>query len=81
MTALSMALTEQLPVQLMFRDDIYQYLCDEFTKLCSSDEFIKAMKDANLTPACESGDEYQAFVDRKTDLFNSLKDYLLAGEK
>lgn len=62
-------------------DDIYQYLCDEFTKLCSSDEFIKAMKDANLTPACESGDEYQAFVDRKTDLFNSLKDYLLAGEK
>lgn len=35
----------------------------------------------NLTPACESGDEYQAFVDRKTDLFNSLKDYLLAGEK
>lgn len=62
-------------------DDIYQYLCDKFTKLCSSDEFIKAMKDANLTPACESGDEYQAFVDRKTDLFNSLKDYLLAGEK
>ena len=39
------------------------------------------MKDANLTPTCESGDEYQAFADRKTDLFNSLKDYLLAGEK
>ena len=58
-----------------------QFVADEFTKLCSSDEFIKAMKDANLTPACESGDEYQAFVDRKTDLFNSLKDYLLAGEK
>ena len=53
MTALSMALTEQLPVQTDVPDDIYQYLCDEFTKLCSSDEFIKAMKDANLTSACE----------------------------
>lgn len=61
-------------------DDVYNYLVDEFTKLCSSEEFITAMKEANLTPACKSAAEYQEFIDMKTDLFMSLKDYLLAGE-
>ena len=61
-------------------DDVYDYLVDEFTKLCSSEEFINAMKEANLTPACRSAAEYQDFIDMKTDLFMSLKDYLQAGE-
>lgn len=62
-------------------DDIYQYLVEEFNKLCSSEEFISAMKEANLAPACKSPEEYQEFIDMKTELFNSLKDFLLAGEK
>lgn len=61
-------------------DDVYNYLVDEFTKLCSSDAFISAMKDANLTPACRSAEEYQKFIDMKTELFMSLKDYLKAGQ-
>lgn len=61
-------------------DDVYNYLVEEFTKLCSSDEFINAMKEANLTPACKSAAEYQEFIEMKTDLFMSLKDYLQAGE-
>lgn len=62
-------------------DDIYQYLQEEFTKLCSSEEFISAMEGANLVPACRSAEEYQKFIDFKTELVTSLKDYLLAGEE
>ncbi|MEW4412900.1 tripartite tricarboxylate transporter substrate binding protein [Clostridium sp. AN503] len=62
-------------------DDVYQYLVGEFTRLCSSEEFIKAMTDANLVPACRSAEEYQKFIDFKTELVTSLKDYLLAGEE
>lgn len=62
-------------------DDVYGYLVDEFTRLCSSDEFIKAMEDANLVPACRSAAEYQEFIDFKTELVTGLKDYLLAGEE
>jgi len=62
-------------------EDVYNYLVEEFTKLCSSEEFITAMKEANLNPACKSAAEYQEFMDMKTELFNSLKDYLLAGEE
>ena len=61
-------------------DDVYNYLVEEFTKLCSSQEFIDAMKAANLAPACKSAEEYQQFIDNKTALVTSLKDYLLAGE-
>lgn len=61
-------------------DDVYNYLVDEFTKLCSSQEFIDAMNAANLVPACKSAAEYQQFIDNKTELVTSLKDYLLAGE-
>ena len=61
-------------------EDVYNYLVEQFTELCSSEEFIKAMKDANLNPACKSAAEYQEFMDMKTELFNSLKDFLLAGE-
>lgn len=62
-------------------DDVYQYLVGEFTRLCSSEEFIKAMTDAKLVPACRSAEEYQKFIDFKTELVTSLKDYLLAGEE
>ncbi len=62
-------------------DDVYQYMVDEFTRLCSSEEFITAMKEANLVPACEDAATYQAFIDKKTELFMSLKDYLLQGEE
>lgn len=61
-------------------EDVYNYLVEQFTELCSSEEFITAMKDANLNPACKSAAEYQEFMDMKTELFNSLKDFLLAGE-
>lgn len=62
-------------------DDVYQYLVEEFTRLCSSEEFINAMTEANLVPACRSAEEYQKFIDFKTELVTSLKDYLLAGEE
>ncbi len=62
-------------------DDVYNYLVDEFTRLCSSEEFISAMNEANLVPACRSAEEYQKFIDFKTELVTSLKDYLLAGEE
>ena len=53
---------------------------EQFTILCNDEDFIKAMKDANLNPACKSAAEYQEFMDMKTELFNNLKDFLLAGE-
>ena len=62
-------------------EDVYQYLVEQFTELCSSQEFIDAMKAANLNPCCKSAEEYQEFMDKKTELFNSLKDYLLKGEE
>lgn len=62
-------------------DDVYQYLVEEFTRMCSSEEFITAMEDANLVPACRSAEEYQKFIDFKTELVTSLKDYLLSGEE
>lgn len=62
-------------------DDVYQYLVDEFTEMCSSEEFISAMEASNLVPACRSAEEYQKFIDFKTELVNSLKDYLMAGEE
>lgn len=61
-------------------EDVYNYLVEQFTILCSDEDFIKAMKDANLNPACKSAAEYQEFMDMKTELFNNLKDFLLAGE-
>lgn len=61
-------------------DDVYNYLVDEFAKLCSSQEFIDAMEAANLTPACNSAEEYQEFIDGKVELITSLQDYLMAGE-
>ncbi|MEA4934363.1 MAG: tripartite tricarboxylate transporter substrate binding protein [Lawsonibacter sp.] len=62
-------------------DDVYNYLGEEFNKLCGSDEFVKAMKDAKLAPANEAPEEYQKFIDKKFELVSSLKDFLLAGEK
>lgn len=62
-------------------DDVYNYLVEEFTRLCSSEEFTKAMTEANLVPACRSAEDYQKFIDFKTELVTSLKDYLLAGEE
>lgn len=62
-------------------DDVYNYLVEEFTRLCSSEEFTKAMTEANLVPACRSAEEYQKFIDFKTELVTGLKDYLLAGEE
>lgn len=62
-------------------EDVYQYLVSEFEKLCSSEEFIQAMKEVNLTPACKSAEEYQEFIDMKTELVMSLKDFLMAGEE
>lgn len=61
-------------------DDVYNYLVEEFTRLCSSEEFKEAMSAANLTPACKSAAEYQEFIDKKTELVTSFKDFLLAGE-
>lgn len=61
-------------------DDVYNYLVDEFTRLCSSQEFIDAMEAANLTPACDSAEQYQEFIDGKAELITSLQDYLMAGE-
>lgn len=61
-------------------EDVYNYLVEQFTILCNDEDFIKAMKDANLNPACKSAAEYQEFMDMKTELFNNLKDFLLAGE-
>lgn len=61
-------------------DEVYAYLEKEFTALCSSDEFKKAMAEANLTPCCISAQEYQEFIDRKTELVTGLKDYLLSGD-
>ena len=61
-------------------DDVYNYLVEEFTKLCSSQEFIDAMNNANLTPACNSAEEYQVFIDGKVELITGLQDYLMAGE-
>lgn len=62
-------------------DDVYNYLTEEFTRLCSSKEFTDAMTQANLVPACRSAAEYQEFIDFKTELVTGLKDYLLAGEE
>lgn len=62
-------------------DDVYNYLVEEFTRLCSSEEFTKAMTEANLVPACRSAAEYQEFIDFKTELVTGLKDYLLSGEE
>ena len=61
-------------------DDVYNYLVDEFTRLCSSQEFIDAMEAANLTPVCDSAEQYQEFIDGKVELITSLQDYLMAGE-
>ena len=61
-------------------DEVYAYLEKEFTALCSSDEFKKAMAEANLTPCCISAQEYQEFIDKKTELVTGLKDYLLSGD-
>lgn len=61
-------------------DDIYNYLVSEFNKLCGSQEFITAMKEANLAPANQAPEEYQKFIDYKTGLVTGLKDYLLKGE-
>ena len=38
------------------------------------------MEAANLTPACNSAEEYQEFIDGKVELITSLQDYLMAGE-
>ena len=61
-------------------DDVYAYLVEELTKICSSDEFINSMKEKNLNPACKSAEEYQKFMDMKYELIMSLKDYLLNGD-
>ena len=61
-------------------DDVYNYLVAEFDRLCGSEEFIKAMKDANLTPANKTPEEYQQFIDMKTELVTSFKDFLLSGK-
>ena len=61
-------------------DDVYAYLVEELTKLCSSEEFISQMKAANLNPACKSAEEYQKFIDMKYELIMGLKDYLLGGK-
>lgn len=61
-------------------EDIYNYLVEEFTRLCSSQEFIDAMNASNLTPACKSADEYQEFIDGKVELITQFEDVLLAGE-
>ena len=60
-------------------DAIYQYLAEQFTELCSSQEFIDAMKAANLNPACESAEEYQKFIERKQNMFMNVKDFLKSG--
>ena len=60
-------------------DDVYEYLVEELTKLCSSEEFISQMKAASLNPACKSAAEYQKFMDMKYELIMSLKDYLLGN--
>lgn len=62
-------------------DEEYNYLVEQFQILCSSEEFISAMVNANLTPACRSAAEYQKFIDMKTELVTGLKDYLLKGEE
>ena len=61
-------------------DEAYNYLVEELTKLCSSEEFISQMKAANLNPACKSAEEYQKFMDMKYELIMGLKDYLLGGK-
>ena len=57
----------------------FEALCTE-GGLSNADYLSTWMKEANLNPACQSAEEYQLFIDRKTELLNSLKDYLLAGE-
>lgn len=60
-------------------DDIYQYLVEEFGKLCASDDFIKAMEDANMTPASKTPEEMNEYISSMTEKVTKLKDYLLAG--
>lgn len=59
-------------------DDVYNYLVTEMDRLCGSPEFIKAMKEVNLNPANRSPEDYQEFIDTKTALVTSLKDFLLS---
>lgn len=80
MRASWMALTVPCPAPPTSPTMFYNYLVDEFAKLCSSQEFIDAMEAANLTPACNSAEEYQEFIDGKVELITSLQDYLMAGE-
>jgi len=60
-------------------EEIYQYLVEEFGKLCSSDEFVAAMKEANMTPAAKTPEEMNEYIAGMTDKVTALKDYLLAG--
>lgn len=60
-------------------DEIYQYLVEEFGKLCASDDFVKAMEEANMTPASKTPEEMNAYISAMTDKVTKLKDYLLAG--
>ncbi len=67
------AVSSQVP------DDVYNYLVDEFAKLCSSEEFTTAMKDANMIPASKTPEEMNDYISSMTDKITGLKDYLEAG--
>lgn len=60
-------------------EDVYNYLVEEFSKLCSSEEFRTAMKEANMLPASKTPEEMNEYISSMTAKITGLKDYLEAG--
>lgn len=67
------AVSSQVP------EEICNYLVEEFGRLCSSEEFKTAMKEANMLPASKTPEEMNDYISSMTDKITGLKDYLEAG--
>lgn len=60
-------------------DDIYNYLVEEFTKLCSSQEYYDAMNDVGMAPMLQDPETYQAYIDYKVDMMSLLAPIIKQG--
>lgn len=54
-------------------DEIYQYLCEEFRKVASTDTFIDMMRKAGMVPGVQTPAEYQAYIDFTAEGIEALK--------
>jgi tripartite-type tricarboxylate transporter receptor subunit TctC len=58
-------------------DDRYRYLVEEFNKIVSSEEYIDAMKKANMVSGIQTPEEYQRYIDHTAEGIMALKPELL----